>query len=235
MDADAELTAKEVCEGLKIKPQKLGSLVKQGLPCSGKGKDRRFNEHEVEQWLIENGLAELGSGAGIDDDLPESNIADAVRKCAQIMGRTLHRRTFCEWMKEPGFPGRPGRHGRANDGHFPCHAIVRWRDGKANQGKTSEEKTERETLLRIRRESEQFDLEKKRGEHLPIAFFEQVITRIVQSVTPIDDLPDIIAGMVPQDVAATVREAVQLQVKQVRTSIAAQIEQAVKGRNPTRK
>lgn len=110
------LSAHELRQKLGIAPRRFDKLLKQGLPCKGKGKNRKFDPPAVAAWLREKGLLEPGARS-------QEPVATTRDDAARLLG--VSTRCFAEWLTDPTFPGKAGSPGRS-DSYFPIDTIRRW-------------------------------------------------------------------------------------------------------------
>jgi hypothetical protein len=99
------MNAKTVCETLEVSRAKLNEWIAEGLPWSGKDRNKQFDEPELVSWLLSNGKAELG------------NFTTVAAEAARELGVSPPQ--FSRWTKKPGFPGWKG--------YYPIDEIRDWR------------------------------------------------------------------------------------------------------------
>jgi hypothetical protein len=109
------LSAHKLRQKLGLSPGKFGRLLKQGLPCKGKGKKRQFDPAAVAAWLRQHGL--------IKPQTTAEQICTTRDEAARILG--VSTRCFAEWLTDPSFPGKAGSPGRG-DSYFPIASIRSW-------------------------------------------------------------------------------------------------------------
>jgi len=128
------MTATTLAQALTVKPPEVKAWVARGLPWHGTARRRKFDEHEVALWLVNEG--EFASDAaqlnGHATGKVVATIADAAVELA------VNERTLKSWLKLPGFPGRPGEQGRHQAGRFPIDTIRTWRAAYFGTGEGGE-------------------------------------------------------------------------------------------------
>jgi len=216
-----KLTARELCQRLGVNRSELKRLISDGLPTGGE-KARRFDAAEVDQWLIEKGLAEPVAETTETDPADEPAASPTQKIChtraelARELGLGVDgERTIGKWQHMPDFPGRPGKRGQ-RDAYFPVDDIKRWRTaqhwqpGRPPAGGHDEKLTaakRRLALLEIEREVRR--AREELGELIDAGdvrrFFEQCI---INTKAVMSQLPDEFLAMVP----AELRESLGAQV-----------------------
>lgn len=202
------LTFDELRGRLGLSRPQLTALVRKGLPHTLEGRTKRFDPHQVREWLLAKKLAEVGPTAPNQSD---QRIARTRAEAARELGVSV--RTFAEWMLDPTFPGKPGPPGR-RDGHFPIEAIADW--WAAQQGGGAQPlagESPRERLLRLRADQEEIELAKLRGDAVTVIEVERLLRRnIAIAKAVLSPLPDELLQDLPPDISEEIREQVRQRV-----------------------
>jgi len=131
------LTADQLCSQLLIAPKKLPSLVKQGLPCTGRGASRRFDAAAAEAWLVAKGH--------LQPPAAEYAVARTRAELARILG--VSERTIATWIRE-GMPGKSGRPG-VKEANYPIEEIQAWLGGRVSAENTPQDATKHQAQARL--------------------------------------------------------------------------------------
>jgi phage terminase Nu1 subunit (DNA packaging protein) len=199
------LSAHELRQKLGVTTRRFTRLLKQGLPCKGKGRKRRFDPHEVAAWLRERGLARSTSAPA---ELPDQ-VVTTRDEAARLM--QVSTRVFATWLTDPTFPGKAGTPGR-RDGYFPIGAIRAWHlqthGGDRRSGQTDAElAATRRLKSQIECDQAQVELEKELGTIGDTAKMEAFCRRVVAAVkSQLDELADRVNARLPAKFPAEVRK-----------------------------
>ena len=197
------LSAAALRKKLGLTPAKLAGLVKQGLPCKGKGSKRQFDPAKVAAWLRERGLArQVAVPPGAEQFV--TTIAEA----AQLL--EVAPRTFAGWLTDPTFPGKAGTPGR-RDGYFPIAAIRAWHlatHGVSAKSAASDEVAAAAKRMRaqIQNDREQVALEKDLGTIGDTEEMAAFCRRVAANAKALlDELADRVNARLPAKYPAAIR------------------------------
>ncbi len=189
---DAELLAALGCTA-----EQLADWRQRGLPCTGRGRARRYSPERVRAWLLEHGLAEA---------VEPARVARSLAEVAQFLG--LSERRVAEFRTR-GMPGTPGA--------YPLAEIGDWYERAVRQQSGADHAAE---LMRIRARREQLELQSREGRlvdvDIPARIFEASAAHARQLF---DQLPDRILAALPEalppELRARVRELAAAQVQAI--------------------
>lgn len=189
------MNSADLCASLNITKAKLDGFIRQGLPCSGTGAKRTFEEPAVIAWLLANDLAE-----------PTQVIFDTTREVADHFGEPHE--NVRKWFSRSNCPGKPG-----------CYVLADIEDwvenDKLGKGKYPRQKKDdpESDRLSISDELKLIKLESARGQVISL---EEVKSEFVRQQTMIrSELSTINAkiesrlpGEISQDLRAMIRDVV---------------------------
>jgi hypothetical protein len=203
------LSAHELRQKLKLKPRQLDRLIKQGLPCQGKGKNRRFDPAAVRAWLDEHKLAR-------EEGRAPDQVATTVAEAARIL--EVSPRCFANWLTDPSFPGKPGTPGRG-DSYFPIGAIRGWlaamRGGRHTQA-DDELLTARRLKVHIDNDRAQVALEKELRSLADAGEVARLIERQVETAKALlGECADKVESRLPAGIDAELRERIRQAINEV--------------------
>lgn len=209
------LTAQQLCTRLGIAKKRLDRWLRQGLPCTKKGKQRKFDPAAVAEWIKEKGKSKA------EQAKPQADVIATTREeAARALNVSV--RTFADWMKETGFPGKPGSPGR-QDGYFPLAEISEWRkarfggDGRSGEsgGKLAEL---RERKLQLEIDQLQIEFEKACGTILDAEDMAGFLERHVGvAKTVLEQLADKIDTRLPAKLEPKTRAIIRAAVEETVT------------------
>lgn len=205
------LTAKELCAKLAIDGKQLAAFVREGLPCKGRGKKRRFDPAAVAAWLQKSGKLQSPAAA-----VP-GQVVTTRAEAARVLGVSL--RTLAEWMTSPTFPGTAGHSGR-QDGYFPIDEIRAWRSATLGSSGGSPADAElleaRRLKLRIDNDRAQIALEKELkslGDTEAMARFAQ--RQIATAKALLGEMADKVESRLPAKVERPLRQVIRKAIEEV--------------------
>jgi phage terminase Nu1 subunit (DNA packaging protein) len=179
----------QLVAALGIAPRKLNLWIRQGLPCTGRGRRREFDAAAVRTWLISQGYAK------------ERQIAKTQADVARHF--TVAERTVAYWLAR-GCPGEPG--------NYDLDEIAAWRE-REGQGR-SDEDANKSRFLQVKTEREQLKLEEERGDLVKVDPIVRLFTRhIAEARSRLDQLPDQITAAVARVVPAEELDGIRRRVQ----------------------
>jgi hypothetical protein len=205
------LTAQKLRQKLGLSAKRLARLIKQGLPCKGKGSKRTFNPADVATWLRERGLARSTAAAVAEQ------IVATIPEAALLL--EVAPRTLAQWLTDPTFPGKAGTPGR-RDGYFPISQIRQWH--LATHGATargSQTDAEAATAKRLKAQIEcdraQVELEKELLTIGDVEQWEALARRVIAAAKgQLDELPDRVAARLPGKLAPEIKQTIRRVIAQ---------------------
>ena len=202
-------------------PQKrIREWVKLGMPAKRAGRSFEFAAAAVRDWLVEHGIGTQNVEL----------IARSRGEAARVLG--ISERLLTHWTKEPGFPGRPGSKAATPDGYYPIEQIRAWIAGAHPESPLAVNPKytgSHDKYIRIRTSRAEFELDRLRGQYLPLQevqrFFSRTLTNVV---SVLQDLPHRLAAAMPEDMGSAQRQIVrtiaETAINECRTAIAELIE-----------
>jgi phage terminase Nu1 subunit (DNA packaging protein) len=211
------LSETELRQALGVPAKRLRKWMRRGLPATGRGRTRRFDEAAVAAWLTEHGLAQPAP--------PPEAIATTREEAARLLRVNL--RTLAGWLTEPGFPGKAGTPGR-RDGYFPIEQIEAWRAARfahAPAAASDETSRLRQKKLGFEVDEAQLDLETKLGTLLDKEQTAQLIERVIATAkAQLEEFPDQVDALLPAKAGprlrSKVRRAAAKKIRQVLRTLA---------------
>ncbi len=203
MDA---LTDQGLCASLQIDAKQLMQWLREGLPCVGRGKRRRFDAAAVRDWLLANGKAEPAPNDVTSPAPRDQPVANTIGQVAQYFGVT--ERAVRYWINE-GMPGKAGRPG-TKEGQFPLFDIEDWRAGRRMRHVSTDEDTKHQAqarLLGIRAELLAHDLQQSLENLVDVDQVTRLWLRFMQEAkSQLLYLPAAIAKALPNELGPKVRK-----------------------------
>lgn len=218
------LSAQNLRQKLGLTPSKFARLLKQGLPCQGKGKKRQFDPNAVAAWLRERGL--------IKPETTAEQVCTTRDAAARELG--VSTRCFAEWLTDPTFPGKAGSPGRA-DSYFPIQSIRQWmlasgRGGPRHVPTDQELALARRLKVQIDNDRSQVALEK---ELRTIGDTEEWARNIQRNVATakalLGECADKVESRLPQGLAAELRQRIRKAIEEVMAETQNAIAEAAAG------
>lgn len=203
-----QLSTKQLCERLGVTRQRVLGWVSQGLPHEGQGRTLRFAAEAVREWLVAHGIAQ------VDQPRP---CADRLADVAAAFG--VSERAVLYW-RNAGMPVEA-------DGTYDLGRIGDWRAAKYGRGDESlSPRVQYDTeLARIRRDREQIELDRLRGNSIPIEEPSRILDRaIALAAAQLQQIPDVAVAHAGAKATAEerkrLREVMQQQVDRAQTALA---------------
>lgn len=236
------LSAKEVCQRLKIHARVLAGWRAEGLPCTREKGKYLYDPDGVAAWLLATGKAQRNNpNPTPPPPVQNSPIFTKIREVAEFFG--VNSRTVKVWLEDPSFPGRPGSSsdGTNAKGYFPTRSIADWlqQPGRKTKVRIPESlqkpdvvavtPTNRDQLVEVKTAQAKLELRKMEGKMVDSeeakAFFSRVNS---YAVTVLNTLAPRLLAELPSSIddrsKRAVYDAALKVVKQTREMIAELIE-----------
>lgn len=213
------LSAKEVCEQLKVPARTLAGWRKEGLPCVPEKGKLLYDPDALAGWLLATGKAKR------QEDLPKTQIEapvfSKIREVAEFFG--VNSRTVKTWLEDPSFPGKPGKftEGRNIQGCFPTRAIADWlqQPGRQTKVKVPESlrkpdavavtPTTRDQLVEVKTEQAKLELRKMQGKMIDAEEAQAFFTRVnASAVSVFGTLSHRLLAELPSNIDARSKSAI---------------------------
>lgn len=214
------LTAKEVCEELKISARTLANWRREGLPYEAEKGKFLYDADTLAGWLLATGKAKRqGEEAPLPP--PEAPVFTKIREVAQFFN--VNSRTVKVWLEDPSFPGRPGtfREGVHARGNFPTRAIADWLQQPGRKLKVQIPEslrrpevhavtpTSRDQLVEVKTEQAKLELRKMQGKMVDAEEAQAFFTRVNSyTVTVLSTLAPRLIASLPSGVDERMRRAI---------------------------
>jgi hypothetical protein len=140
-------------------------------------------------------------------------------------------RTLRDWSNQPGFPDSAKG--------YDTEAIEAWREREQRKGSTEDQTAkklklaltaERLKQAQIQTRRDQLELEKREGTLLPRKGVEESMAVILSSLVDwTEQLPDLIAAIVPADTQAKVRDRLRTELEERRVQLAGELRSLAAG------
>jgi phage terminase Nu1 subunit (DNA packaging protein) len=236
------LSAKEVCQRLKVHARILAGWRTEGLPCTREKGKYLYDPDAVAAWLLATGKAQRDkTNSPQPTPIPTSPIFTKIREVAEFFG--VNSRTVKVWLEDPSFPGRPGSSsdGTNAKGYFPTKSIADWlqQPGRKTKVKIPESlqkpdvvtvtPTSRDQLVEVKTEQAKLELRKMQGKMIDAEEAQSFFNRVNSyAVTVLNTLAPRLLAELPSSIDDRAKRAVYdaalKVVKQTREMIAELIE-----------
>lgn len=212
------LSAAQLKKKLGLSATRLARLIKQGLPCKGKGAKRKFNPMAVAAWLKQHGHAIEIQNSEFRIQNAADQVARTIAEAALLLD--VAPRTLAQWQTDATFPGQAGTPGR-RDGYYPIAAIRTWH--LATHGAQSRHGASDAELAAVKRlkaqiecDRDQVDLERELGTIHDTAAEERLIRRqIATAKALLEEMADKVQSRLPSKVPPAVRQRIRQAIEEV--------------------